>query len=82
MEFVSQTADEKGKLFALSECGPLSIDLQKILPDFKCSYVLTWRNAMPRNLGSGSFQPKPDELLKALKADKHYLFFEDIKNIR
>lgn len=25
---------------------------------------------------------RPDELLKAMKADSHYLFYEDIKNIR
>lgn len=82
MDFVSQTAGEKGKLFALSECGPLSLDLQKILPDYKCSYVLTWRNAVPRSVRESGYQPKPDELLKALKADKHYLFYEDIKNIK
>ena len=82
MDFVSETANEKGKLFALSECGPLSLDLQKILPDYKCSYVLTWRNAMPRRPRPGGFQPRPDDLLKAMKADKHYLFFEDIKNIK
>jgi mannan endo-1,4-beta-mannosidase len=82
MDFVSETANEKGKLFALSECGPLSLDLQKILPDYKCSYVLTWRNAMPRRPRPGGFQPRPDELLKAMKADRHYLFFEDIKNIK
>jgi hypothetical protein len=73
--------DDEGKLFALSECGPLSLDLQKILPDYKCSYVLTWRNAMPRHPRPG-FQPKPDKLLKAMKADRHYLFYEDIKGIR
>ncbi len=82
MDFVSETADEKGKLFALSECGPLSLDLQKTLPAYKCSYVLTWRNVPQRRPVPGGFQPRPDELLKAMKTDKHYLFFEDIKNVR
>lgn len=78
MGFLSETAAERGKLFALSECGPLSLGLQKVLADFKCSYVLTWRNT-PRGLES--YLASPEEL-KAMKADKHYLFYEDIKNIR
>ena len=83
MEFLSETAGEKGKLFALSECGPLSLDLQRILPDFKCSYVLTWRNADTANLRSPDPEKyRSDGLLQALKADGHYLFFEDIKNIK
>ena len=44
--------------------------------------ALTWRNAVPRSVRESGYQPKPDELLKALKADKHYLFYEDIKNIK
>ena len=82
MDFVSETADEKGKLFALSECGPLSLDLQKILPAYKFSYILTWRNAPPRRPFPGGFKPRPDNLLKAMKDDKHYLFYEDIKNVK
>jgi mannan endo-1,4-beta-mannosidase len=82
MDFVSETAAEKGKLFALSECGPLSLDLQKILPAYKCSYVLTWRNAPPRRPFPGGFKPRPDNLLKAMKDNQHYLFYEDIKNVK
>ena len=37
---------------------------------------------MPRRPRPGGFQPRPDELLKAMKANKHYLFYEDIKNIK
>ena len=87
----------------MSECGPLSSDLQRILANYKSSYVLTWRNAPPR--GGWKFippspeklaqmpeesrkayenwlkMPKPEELLKELKSNKHYLFLKDIQNI-
>lgn len=104
-DFLSEMADQRGKLFALSECGPLSDGLQRVLADYKCSYLLTWRNAPPRHpmpqfkaptakqLKKMSPEdraryeaflrmPKPDDLLRALKADPHYLFYEDIKEIR
>ena len=38
-------AQKHGKLHALSECGPLGEDLQKILSKYESSYVLIWRNA-------------------------------------
>lgn len=45
LTFTTQLAQQHGKLHALSECGPLSEDLQKILANFESSYVLIWRNA-------------------------------------
>ena len=48
LKFTSVLAEEKGKLHALSECGPISADLQKILAKYKSSYILTWRHAPPR----------------------------------
>ena len=103
-DFLSEMAAQRGKLFALSECGPLSDGLQRVLADYKCSYLLTWRNAPPRHpmpqfkaptakqlkkmtaeerarYEAFLRMPKPDDLLRALKADPHYLFYEDIKDI-
>lgn len=48
LAFTARYAAEKKKLHALSECGPLSLDLMKILKKYKSSYILTWRNAPPR----------------------------------
>ncbi len=78
LDFVSALSDEKGKLFALSECGPLSDGLRKLLADYSCSYLLTWRNVPPRK----PVRQQADGQLRALKADPHYLFYEDIRDIR
>ncbi|MDR1780568.1 MAG: glycoside hydrolase family 26 protein [Tannerella sp.] len=104
LQFTTQYAEAHKKLHALSECGPISADLQKILGKYKSSYVLTWRHAPPR----GGFRmsaptpeqlaampteqreayerwlkmPKHEDLLKIMRADKHYLFLNDIKNIK
>jgi mannan endo-1,4-beta-mannosidase len=104
LKFTTDYAAAKKKLHALSECGPISLDLQKILKKYKSSYILTWRNApMPAGFtfrmppleelekmpgfNREAYeqmlkQPKPEELLKAMKADKHYLFLKDIQTIK
>jgi mannan endo-1,4-beta-mannosidase len=48
MKFTTAYAAERGKLHAVSECGPLSPGLLEILKRYQTSYVLTWRNAPPR----------------------------------
>ena len=48
LKFTTDLAAEKKKLHALSECGPISADLQNILAKYKSSYILTWRHAPPR----------------------------------
>ncbi|MDR0973357.1 MAG: glycoside hydrolase family 26 protein [Prevotellaceae bacterium] len=55
LKFTTDLAAQKHKLHALSECGPISADLQKILAKYKSSYILTWRSAPPR----GGFTPRP-----------------------
>lgn len=85
LDFTTALAAEKGKLHALSECGPLSDDLQKILKNYESAYVLTWRNAPPRHkfvMPASSNRPKwdPDAFLKSLKKNG-YFFLEDIKSI-
>jgi mannan endo-1,4-beta-mannosidase len=100
LTFTTQLAQEKHKLYALSECGPLSVDLQKILEKYKTSYVLTWRNAPSRRpvptleelekipgfdrAAYDEFmkQPKPEDLLKAMRENTHYLFLQDIQDIK
>jgi len=104
LAFTTQLAEQKHKLHALSECGPLSSDLQKILAKYNSSYILNWRNAPPR--GGRKFvpptpdelakmpedmrkrwenwfkRPKPEELLKEMRANRHYLFLNDIQEIK
>nr|MDA3822552.1 hypothetical protein [Bacteroidales bacterium] len=48
LRFTTKLAEQKKKLHALSECGPLSADLQEILANYESLYALTWRNAPPR----------------------------------
>ena len=48
LAFTTKIAEQKQKLHALSECGPISADLQNILAKYKSSYILTWRHAPPR----------------------------------
>ena len=84
LAFTTQLAKEKGKLHALSECGPISEDLQKILAKYPSSYLLTWRTTPPRR----NFpmreprRPTHEDLLKIMKANPKYLFLGDIKNIQ
>ena len=59
IDFTTTLAAEKKKLHALSECGPISSDLQKILAKYKSAYILTWRNAPPR--GGRVFTPPTAE---------------------
>ncbi len=79
-------AQAKCKLHALSECGPLSFDLQKILSGYESSYVLIWRNA-PFKLRPG-MTPRPQqgptwaELVQNLKKNPKYLFLKDIQKIK
>ena len=61
LKFTSDLAASRHKLHSLSECGPISADLQKILAKYKSSYILTWRNApMP----AGFRMPSLEELEK------------------
>jgi mannan endo-1,4-beta-mannosidase len=59
LDFTTKLAAEKKKLHALSECGPISVDLQKILAKYPSSYILTWRHAPPR--GGFRFTPPTAE---------------------
>jgi mannan endo-1,4-beta-mannosidase len=59
LAFTTKLAAEKKKLHALSECGPISVDLQKILAKYPSSYILTWRHAPPR--GGFRFTPPTAE---------------------
>ncbi|MDR3340390.1 MAG: glycoside hydrolase family 26 protein [Candidatus Symbiothrix sp.] len=63
LTFTTLLAQEKKKLHALSECGPISVDLQKILAKYKSSYILTWRHAPPRG-GFRFTPPTPEDIAK------------------
>jgi mannan endo-1,4-beta-mannosidase len=63
LTFTTKLAVEKKKLHALSECGPISVDLQKILAKYPSSYILTWRHAPPRG-GFVFTPPSAEDLAK------------------
>ena len=68
LQITTQLAEQKHKLHALSECGPISADLQKILEKYNSTYVLTWRNAPPRG-GKRRFVPLTPAQLAQMPAD-------------
>lgn len=78
LQFTTALARSKNKLHALSECGPISKDLQKIMEDYESTYLLTWRNAPLRN--GWTLPSKYADLLQAMKKNKKYLFLKDIQN--
>ncbi len=83
LAFMTQLAEEKGKLHCLSECGPISEGLQTLLEKYKSTYLLTWRHAPLRpgqELRPGA--KKHRELLKTMRRNKHYLFLKDIQKIK
>lgn len=90
LKFTTELAESRCKLHALSECGPLSEDLQKILANYRSSYVLTWRNAPPRGKRPAGIAPPagaprrmdPNALIKTLKKNNSYLFLQDIQKIK
>lgn len=78
LEFTTDLAREKKKLHALSECGPLSTDLQNILSKYESSYVLTWRHIPPPK-GHPQRKTDHDDQLRQMKSGGRYLFLEDIR---
>lgn len=80
LEFTTRLASEKKKLHALSECGPLSTDLQNILSKYESSYVLTWRHIPPKKNRPLRKSDHNDQL-RQMKSDKNYFFLEDIQSI-
>jgi len=89
LDFGSKASQEKGKLFALSECGNVGQDLVDILKKYKVSYFLTWRNAPPRYPVSAdrieAMKQRIEEMnnqLKQMYADPHTLFLKDIQGVK
>lgn len=78
LTFTTQIAKEKGKLHALSECGPISEELQTILANYESVYVLTWRNAPPRG-GKKRFTPPTPEQLAQMPNDVRAAYEERMK---
>ena len=84
LDFVSAAAQEKGKLFALSECDNISSDMINLLKKYKISYFLTWRNA-PIRAGMPSYPVMEGRInewnrqLKLMYDDKHTMFLNDIQ---
>lgn len=67
LRFTTALAAQKNKLHALSECGPISADLQKILSKYESSYILTWRHAPPR--GGRRFTPPTPAQIAAMSPE-------------
>ena len=85
LNFGSKEAIERGKLFALSECNDVSLDLVNTMKKYKISYFLTWRNATQRNPVSDAVEQRRAEMnnqLRQMYADPHTLFLRDIQNVK
>ncbi|MDR0232927.1 MAG: glycoside hydrolase family 26 protein [Dysgonamonadaceae bacterium] len=89
LNFATRAAEEKGKLFALSECGNVSQDMVDILKKYKVSYFLTWRNAPPRYALPADViermeqqREETNKQLRQMYADPHTLFLKDIQNVK
>lgn len=78
MAFIGQLAVEKGKPFALSECGPLSEGLLDMLARHPASYLLTWRHAPVRGRRRAWGREGHDASLRQMKQSPKYLFLEEI----
>ena len=76
IQFVSSMATQKYKLFALSECGPISEDLLSFLAKYPCTYLLTWRHAPLRGRTPRGLDQHQSSL-KAMMQSPHYLFHQD-----
>ena len=84
LSFVSRCAQEKNKLFALSECGNITQDMVDILRKYQVSYFLTWRNGplTERMSSNPMLKQKIEETnrqLKQMYADPHTLFLKNIQ---
>ena len=80
LKFTTDLAAERKKLHALSECGPISVDLQKILAKYKSSYILTWRHAPPRG-GMRAFTPPTPEQIAAMTPEARAAYESRLKRI-
>ena len=84
MNFGSNEAQKRGKLFALSECGNISKDMIDILRQYKVSYFLTWRNTMQRpsitNTPAAQQRREASNIqLREMYDDPHTLFLRDVQ---
>lgn len=77
--FIGRLAAQKGKPFALSECGPLSAGLLDMLAGHPTSYLLTWRHAPVRGRRRAWGREGHDASLKQMKESPKYLFLEEIQ---
>ena len=84
LDFTTALAKEKHKLFALSECGPASAELQKTLAQYESVYLLTWRHAPSRggHPAMGMLMKAHEDLLKTMSKNSRYLFLKDIQSIQ
>ena len=89
LDFGSKAAEEKGKLFALSECSNVSQEMVDILKKYKVSHFLTWRNSPPRYPVAAdrieAIEQRREEArnqLRKMYADPHTLFLRDIQKIK
>ncbi len=80
IRFGSAEAQNRNKLFALSECGNISQDMVDILSKYKVSYFLTWRNRYQAN--PARRRPRNNEQLQTMYASPHTLFLKDIQGVK
>jgi mannan endo-1,4-beta-mannosidase len=81
LNFTTGLARQKHKLHALSECGPISEGLQRILANYESAYLLTWRHA-PQRGGRPAMRKLTDAELKKLPADVRENYLRWLKQPR
>lgn len=81
LSFTTALARQKHKLHALSECGPISEDLQRILANYESAYLLTWRHA-PQRGDRPAMRKLTDAELKKLPADVRENYLRWLKQPR
>lgn len=81
LSFTTALARQKHKLHALSECGPISEGLQRILANYESAYLLTWRHA-PQRGDRPAMRKLTDAELKKLPANVRENYLRWLKQPR
>lgn len=71
LQFTGQYANEKHKIHALSECGPITSDLLEIIKKYPLSFLLTWRDRPLPNLSELENAPDFNEQVEAIITNKY-----------
>ncbi|MBO4499938.1 MAG: hypothetical protein J5732_06760 [Bacteroidaceae bacterium] len=82
LDYTVRLASNRHKLHALSECGPITEELLELLADYESSYLLTWRDTYVEGTSGHKLKIEPGNPMLKMKHDPHFLFLNDINNLR